>query len=43
MCILLPSAIITGKTSAVLYLLVLLAIEVAIVWIVLANVPVTGK
>ena len=32
-----------GKTSAVLYLLVLLAIEVAIVWIVLANVPVTGK
>ena len=32
-----------GKTSAMLYLLVLLAIEVAIVWIVLANVPVTGK
>jgi len=32
-----------GKTSAELYLLVPFAIEVAILWIVIANVPVTGK
>lgn len=32
-----------GKTGAELYLLVLLAIEVAIAWAVLANATVTGK
>lgn len=32
-----------GKIGAELYLLVLLAIEVAIVWVVLANATVTDK